>query len=77
MKKVSFYSYMIKQYLKEWGPKGDLARDMKYDCKHFPKNHKKGYEIVRGYLEANGACDACMDVFEKSWEEYINYVNSN
>jgi uncharacterized protein YozE (UPF0346 family) len=81
MKIISFYTYMTKKYFKERSPKGDLARDMKYDTKDFPRNNsrnlKKGYEKIRDYLEMNNACEACMNVFEDSWEEYANNVNSN
>ncbi|MDE7065534.1 MAG: sterile alpha motif-like domain-containing protein [Desulfovibrionaceae bacterium] len=74
---MTFYTYMLRNHLKERGPKGDLARDMKDDADSFPRNTKgkldDWYTIIENYLWSQGACYECMRVFEESWKEYAQY----
>ena len=65
---MSFYTWMMKKYIKTQAPEGDLARDMK-DDKEFPHDGDKGK--IRQYLEWDcGACSGCLEAFEKAWAEY-------
>jgi uncharacterized protein YozE (UPF0346 family) len=73
---MQFYTWMIKNYLNESSPKGDLANDMKGDDS-FPRNTYPGkyngwHNLIRGYLERNNACTDCLETFEECWEEYVN-----
>ena len=47
---------------------GDLAREVKED-KKFPSrtNDRERIEI---YLEFCGACDGCMEAFDRAWTEF-------
>lgn len=66
---------MIKQSFKIWSkqfihdnsPFGDVARDIESDS-DFP-NYVSRYRLRR-YLEDQGACDACLNVFDEMFEEY-------
>lgn len=65
---ISFYKYMIENFLKEDSPSGDLARDMKAD-RDFPR-FSINYERIRDYLERCAACSDCFDIFEECWNSY-------
>lgn len=71
---MTFYTYMIRNHLKERGPKGDLARDMKGDAGSFPRNTKGKLDdwctVIENYLWSQGACYECAAVFETCWREY-------
>lgn len=71
---MTFYTYMTRNYRNTDSPKGDLADDMHADREKFPRNgpckFKGWHRLIRSYLERNGACNACLEVFEKCWEEY-------
>jgi len=66
---VSFYKFMILNFLNDESPAGDLARDMKGDC-DFPR-FSISYERVRNYLERCAACSDCFDTFEECWNRYM------
>lgn len=72
---MRFYTYMMRNHLKEDGPAGDLARDMHDDKETFPMNgigkFVGWHPLILNYLERRGACDACLEVFENCWEEYV------
>ena len=71
---MNFYNYMMKNYYGKTCPEGDLASDMHEDKASFPMNGKGKFngwhKLIRSYLDECGACDACIDVFEKCWKEY-------
>ena len=72
---MTFYTYMLRNHLKERGPKGDLARDMKNDAGSFPRNTKgkldDWHTAIEDYLWDQGACYECVAVFETCWHEYV------
>ena len=68
-KLMSFYKFMMENYIKNDSPSGDLARDMKND-RDFPKA-SISYERIKDYLERNVACIDCIDAFEECWNEYM------
>ena len=65
---ISFYEYMIQNYLFTHGPESGLANDMFYDKSTFPKTDN--YKVIHDYLTSFGACSECMNVFEKCFKEY-------
>lgn len=65
---MSFYKWIIKNYSGMRCPAGDLADDAKSD-ENFPRK-AKSYRTILDYLESNGACDACLDIFEKAFKLY-------
>lgn len=71
---MNFYNFMMKNYLGTDMPGGDLAKDMWEDKEKFPRNGVGKYvawhKLIRSYLVENKACDNCLEVFEKCWEEY-------
>lgn len=64
---------MIKNYLQENSPKGDLARDMK-DDQSFPKNGSgkfKGWKkLIKCHLKSLDVYQNNLKTFETAWEEY-------
>lgn len=74
---MSFYTYMMRNYKNADNRKGDLAKDMHLDKENFPWNPNLKfdgwYRIIRDYLEWQGACDACLAVFEECWSEYVAF----
>ena len=66
---TSFYKFMVKNFLKDDSPSGDLARDMKWDH-DFPR-FSVSYERIRDYLERCAACPDCFDTFEECWNRYM------
>ncbi|MCC8073679.1 MAG: sterile alpha motif-like domain-containing protein [Clostridiales bacterium] len=64
----------MKNYLNTDTPGGCLAEDMHEDKEKFPRNNGVKYagwhRYIRSYLTENEACDNCLEVFEKCWEEY-------
>lgn len=49
------------------GPETDFADDMECD-RSFPVFAE--HDIIRGYLEMNGACRSAINAFERLWEQY-------
>ncbi len=72
---MTFYTYMMRNYLTEASAKGDLARDIKRDGMDFPKNRSckfnRWHGLIHDYLEKRRACSACYEAFEECWEEYV------
>lgn len=72
---MTFYNFMIRNYLTDDSPKGDLARDMKRDKVAFPKNDSKKYrvwhDLIYIYLMRCEACDDALAIFEICWKEYV------
>jgi len=64
---MTFYRWIIKKYAGKHCPMGDLADDLVWDDT-FPKENTR--KAIRAYLEAEGACQDCEDVFELAWVEY-------
>ena len=62
----SFYSWM-RQFKDEDTARGDLARDMIADTKHFPKNMKR--EGLRKYLRGH---PVVTSIFEKSYQQFLD-----
>ena len=76
---MTFYDYMMQNYLNTNSPSGDLANDMQTDFDNFPRNKlnslKTWHTKIRKYLENHSACDACLRVFEECWKEYEKSIN--
>ena len=68
MASISFYKFMIENYLKDDSPAGDFARDMKADH-DFPKR-SICYTTIYYYLIKKCACAECKDTFDECWKEY-------
>ncbi len=72
---MSFYTFMMRNYKGTDSPEGDLAADMARDKDSFPRNctgkFKARHRLIREHLERHNACKACLAVFEKCWEEYV------
>ena len=64
-----FKSWLIKNHLHDRNPVGDLARDVKED-KKFP-SRTNDRERIEMYLEFCGACDGCMEAFDRAWTEFV------
>lgn len=71
---MTFYTWMMRNYKGDESPAGDLAADMYWDKDRFPRNgtgkFQGWHKLIRGYLETEGACPECLDIFEECWEEY-------
>lgn len=67
---MTFYRWMIRNYLRTDDRIGDLARDAKADPT-FPKKCKTKRKIYK-YLESVDACSACIETFEIAWGLYSN-----
>lgn len=66
-----FYTWMIKNHLKDNSAKGLLARSMKAEGNGFPKRRR--LKTLVGYLEHRGASQEVMDALVECWEEYENH----
>ncbi|MCM1357607.1 MAG: hypothetical protein NC205_03365 [Prevotella sp.] len=53
-----FFDYIIKNYIEDNTPKGDLARDMKKVAEYFSRNNVSFY--------------AFESIFQECWDEYTN-----
>ena len=77
---MNFYSWMMKNCRNEQSPRGDLAGDMYFDRKNFPRNRSRNLDDDHGmilyYLNLAGACDGCIEAFEECWEEYVECEKS-
>ena len=62
-----FFAWTAEQFAKQNSPEGDFARDMLGDFE-FPVFADR--DIIRRYLERNGACDSALAAFEKIWSAY-------
>ena len=70
-----FYTWMIKNHLKDNSAKGLLARSMKAEGNGFPKRRR--LKTLIGYLEHRGASQEVMDALGECWEEYENHEREN
>ena len=72
---MTFYTYMMRNHRGKDTPEGDLAGDIYLDRDHFPRNGNGKldgwHRILRSYLKSRRACDACLAVFERCWEDYV------
>ncbi len=72
---MTFYNFMMRNYLNGNGIKSDLAYDMHLDKSNFPKNSKGKYigwyKLVCEYLMDRGACHNAILAFEECWKEYL------
>ena len=77
---MTFYRYMEQNYYEKEGSKADLENDMVSDEEGFPARlgikDRDGHGVIRRYLESCQACDACLDVFEECWKEYVECEKS-
>ena len=77
---MSFYTFMMRKYKGTNTPEADLAADMELDKYSFQRNStgkfKARHRLIREHLERNDACEACLDVFERCWEEYVRCEKS-
>lgn len=65
---MCFKKWLVSNFKNERSPIGDLARDVKAD-KDFPARAKR-YKTIAAYLDFCGACDGCLEAFEKAWSLY-------
>lgn len=74
---MTFYNFMVRNYLGENTPEGDLAEDIHRKKDTFPRNGQGKfngwYKLIRDYLVRHNACQECLAVFEECWEEYVAY----
>lgn len=68
---ISFYRFMIDNYIKDDSPIGDLACEMKAD-EDFPKR-SISYTTIYYYLIRKNASHECRDAFDEAWKEYKNW----
>ena len=77
---MSFYTYMMRNYRGTNTPEGSLAHDMELDRDSFQKNGTGKFEgrhkLIREHLERNDACEECLEIFERCWEEYVRCEKS-
>ena len=77
---MSFYTFMMRNYKGTDSPEGDLAADMARDKNSFQRSctgkFNARYRLIREHLERNDACEACLDVFERCWKEYVTCEKS-
>ena len=66
-----FYTWMIKNYLKDDSAKGLLARSMKAEKSGFPKRRR--LRTLVGYLEHRDASQEVTDALVECWGEYENH----
>ena len=66
---MTYYRWMMTNYLNDDSPEGDLAHDMKHDI-GFPK--KAGRSGILTYLIRRNACAECIRTFDESWRDYTN-----
>ena len=71
---MTFYTWMMRNYKGDVSPAGDLATDMERDKEGFPRNgagkFQGWHDLILRYLELQGACWECIEVFEECWKEY-------
>lgn len=72
---MTFYAFMMKNYLNEDAPAGDLAQDMHRNKEEFPKNRSCKFDgwhtVILDYLQSRNACRECLETFDECWEEYV------
>lgn len=72
---MTFYNFMIRNYLNGNSAKSDLANDMRSDKSSFPKNNSGKYpgwhKLIYEYLTTRGACHDAILIFEECWKEYL------
>lgn len=69
---MNFFDWMITTFLEADNPQGDLARDMAHDHYQGPNRHS----AIRSHLQNQGACQACLEVFDDCWEEYQHHATA-
>jgi uncharacterized protein YozE (UPF0346 family) len=74
---MTFYEFMMKNHKEKDTPEGDLAHDMSCMCNSFPRNCETRFDMwyykILDFLKQNHACDACIEVFEECWGDYVLY----
>lgn len=72
---MSFYTFMMRRYKGTNTPEADLAADMELDKNSFQRSctgkFNARHRLIREHLERNDACEACLEVFERCWKEYV------
>lgn len=68
---MSFYEFMIENYINDETPLGDLARDMR-DDKEMPEN-KNNDERIFQYLDFKIRDTIVEEIFEEAKKEYKKY----
>ncbi len=64
---MTFFDWMMENYLGEDTAEGDLAEDMHHE-NDFPKTDE--YSKITFYLRQKHACRECLEVFRSCWKEY-------
>ena len=64
---MTFYEFMMENYLGQDTAEGDLAEDMYQAGICFPSG---GHRQIRTYLVRQGACPECLVTFERCWRDY-------
>lgn len=73
---MNFKTYVIKNYLKDKGCKGSLARGIKSDGKNFPI--RISHDFYRRYFENfRKADDGVLDAFEECFAEWKEQEKKN
>ena len=71
---MTFYSFMMKNYLGADSFEGYPARTMKDEKGRFPRNGKRKFkawhDILHAFLVRDGAGVSALSAFERCWEEY-------
>lgn len=72
---MTFYTFMMRNYLNEDSPAGALAQDMHCGNENFPRNRSckfnGWYQLIRSHLEQKNACNNSLKIFDECWEEYV------
>lgn len=74
---MTYYTFMMRYHKGEDSPEGNLARHIYQDKEKFPRNgigkYKGWHKILRDYLEQQKASDTYLDVFERTWDGYVQH----
>lgn len=65
---MTFYKWLISNYLENDDPFGDLAKDVKSDD-GFPKE-AKDWKTIEEYLESKRASFAAIDTAKEAYKKY-------
>lgn len=65
---MTFIEWIIEHYYNTSTAQADLAHDLAFDTYHGANT----YQGLLVHLNNHGASDACLEVFETTWEQYAN-----
>lgn len=64
----TYKEWIVRKYLGQDNPRGDLAYDVKHDAA-FP-DRLENRDVILDHLNAKGACKECVALFGRTWEAY-------